>query len=101
MADATFNEVKDAVETLGLGQLTILKAIQGNFDELQQIQEDQTEEEEREDPIPATGPITKEQANRLAAVDAFTSVRFPAGKKIARFTRVTMFGPQRWTRDLI
>ena len=97
--EVTLEQVKQSIDAIAGSQLIILGALQRNYDELQNIQEDQ-EEMQPTSEIPKNGPITKDQANALAAASVNLSVRFPKARNVAVFTRVSMFGLQRWTRDL-
>lgn len=51
-------------------------------------------------PIPSSGPITREQAERLAAMDGAVSLRIEGNSAIYE-KDFKPYGKQRWVRDLV
>ena len=97
--EITLEDLKHSVDAISSSQLIILNALQRNFNELQEIQEDHEEMGPIRE-IPNDGPITKQQALELAARSVQLTVRFPSSRKVAIFYQVTMFGTQNWERGL-
>ena len=97
--EITLEDLKHSIDAIASSQLIILNALQRNFNELQEIQEDHEEMKPTEE-IPNDGPITKQQALELAARSAQLTVKFPKDRNVAIFYQITIFGTQNWERGL-